>query len=409
MTRRSDNGAVEKLSQFLTPQHLRQLKFAGVVTVMTLLCGIFLWYLFTPKPAPQQAGAGGYNVTIPEATVKPAETDKRKIYEQEQYEQQRREKLQSLGDVMDDRLPVTGEMADAIAPAAPTAIDESDAAYRRISGGMAAFYTPAPSCGNTEVEALKEQVAALQSQLDAERQQPDPLELAEEQYKLARKYLGGGTAVGEEAVEQAKQRKDSRLSVMRPVREGEVEASTLDTRADFTVERNLGFLTAAGGVAHADTPTVRACVASTQVIRAGSTVQLRLLEAVRIDGVTIPRNTPLYSLATISGMRLQVTVSSVEYGGRIFAVEAVAYDMDGQPGLNIPNSRERTALKEALASVGQTAGTSVNVTRSAGQQVLSELARGGLQASSQYVAGKLREVKITLKANHQLLLISKQQ
>ena len=162
MTRRSDNGAVEKLSQFLTSQHLRQLKFVGVVTVMTLLCGIFLWYLFAPKPAPQQAGTGGYNVTIPEATVKPAETDKRKVYEQEQYEQQRREKLQSLGDVMDDRLPVTGEMADATVPAAPTAIDESDAAYRRISGEMAAFYTPAPSCGNTEVEALKEQVAALQ-------------------------------------------------------------------------------------------------------------------------------------------------------------------------------------------------------------------------------------------------------
>lgn len=308
---------------------------------------------------------------------------------------------------MDDRLPVTGEMADAIAPAAPTAIDESDAAYRRISGEMAAFYTPAPSCGNTEVEALKEQVAALQSQLDAERQQPDPLELAEEQYKLARKYLGGGTAADEEAG-PTKQRRDSRLSVMQPVREGEVEASTLDPRADFAVERNLGFLTAAGGVAHADIPTVKACVAQTQVIRAGSTVQLRLLEAVRIDDTVIPRNTPLYGLATISGMRLQVTVSSVEYGGRIFAVEAVAYDLDGQPGLNVPNSRERTALKEALASVGQTAGTSVNVTRSAGQQVLSELARGGLQASSQYVAGKLREVKITLKANHQLLLISKE-
>ena len=408
MTRRSDNGAVEKLSQFFTPQFLRQLKFAGVVTVMTLLCGIFLWYLFAPKPAPQQAGTGGYNVTIPEATVKPAETDKRKVYEQEQYEQQRREKLQSLGDVMDDRLPVTGEMADVTAPVAPTAIDESDAAYRRISGEMAAFYTPAPSCGNTEVEALKEQVAALQSQLDAERQQPDPLELAEEQYKLARKYLGGGTAPGEEAVEPTKQRRDSRLSVMRPVREGEVEASTLDPRADFAVERNLGFLTAAGGVAHADIPTVRACVAQTQIIRAGSTVQLRLLEAVRIDDTVIPRNTPLYGLATISGMRLQVMVSSVEYGGRIFAVEAAAYDLDGQPGLNVPNSRERTALKEALASVGQTAGTSVNVTRSAGQQVLSELARGGLQASSQYVAGKLREVKITLKANHQLLLISKE-
>lgn len=407
MARRDGNEIAEKLSRIFTPQRLQQLKFASVVTIMVSLCGIFLWYLFAPKPAPQQAGMDGYNVTLPEATVKPAETDKRKVYEQEQYEQQRREKLQSLGDVIDDRLPVTGEMADATAPAAPTAIGESDAAYRKISGEMAAFYTPAPSCDNTEVEALKEQVAALQSQLDAERRQADPLELAEEQYKLAQKYLGGGTAVDEEAG-PTKQRQDSRLSVMRPVREGEVEASTLDPRADFTVERNLGFLTAAGDVAHADIPTVRACVAQTQIIRAGSTVQLRLLEAVRIDGVTIPRYTPLYGLATISGMRLQVTVSSVEYGGRIFAVEAVAYDLDGQPGLNVPNSRERTALKEALASVGQTAGTSVNVTRSAGQQVLSELARGGLQASSQYVAGKLREVKITLKANHQLLLISKE-
>ena len=406
MARRDGNEVAEKLSRIFTPQRLQQLKFASVVTIMVSLCGIFLWYLFAPKPAPQQAGMDGYNVTLPEATVKPAETDKRKVYEQERYEQQRREKLQSLGDVTDDRLPVTGEMADATAPAAPTAIGESDAAYRRISGEMVGFYTPPRN--DAEVEALKEQVAALQSQLDAERRQPDPLALAEEQYKLAQKYLGGGTVVDEEAG-PTKQRRDSRLSVMRPVREGEVEASTLDPRADFTVERNLEFLTAAGGVTHADIPTVRACVAATQVIRAGSTVRLRLLEPVRIDGVTIPRNTPLYGLATISGMRLQVVVSSVEYGGRIFAVEAAAYDLDGQPGLNVPNSRERTALKEALASVGQTAGTSVNVTRSAGQQVLSELARGGLQASSQYVAGKLREVKITLKANHQLLLISKQQ
>ena len=313
--------------------------------------------------------------------------------------------MMTLGDnsfsLLDDGLKPAEESAPADNPA-QRAAEANRAMQQQVQG----FYA-APQ-RNAEVEALKEQVTALQSQLDAERQQPDPLEMAEEQYKLARKYLGGGTAAGEEAG-PTKQRRDSRLSVMRPVREGEVEASTLDTRADFTIERNLGFLTATGRAAENQVPTVKACVAQTQVIRAGSTVQLRLLEAVRIDGVLIPRNTPLYGLATIAGMRLQVTVSSVEYGGRIFAVEAAAYDLDGQLGLNVPNSRERTALKEALASVGQTSGTSVNVTRSAGQQVLSELARGGLQASSQYVAGKLREVKITLKANHQLLLISKQQ
>jgi len=384
----------------------RKRKVLLFTAILGCIFFVVLWFIFRPAPVKPQEGAAGINTSVPDGKAQATVGDKRKAAEQLRSEEQQQKRMMTLGDnsfsLLDDGLKTPEELAPADNPAQRAAEANRDM-QRQVQG----FYA-APQ-RNAEVEALKEQVAALQSQLDAERQQPDPLELAEEQYKLARKYLGGGTAVGEEAVEQAKQRKDSRLSVMRPVREGEVEASTLDTRADFTVERNLGFLTAAGGVAHADTPTVRACVASTQVIRAGSTVQLRLLEAVRIDGVTIPRNTPLYSLATISGMRLQVTVSSVEYGGRIFAVEAVAYDMDGQPGLNIPNSRERTALKEALASVGQTAGTSVNVTRSAGQQVLSELARGGLQASSQYVAGKLREVKITLKANHQLLLISKQQ
>lgn len=396
------NPGNDPSAEFERQRKRKVLLFAAILGCIFLVA---MWLIFRPAPVKPQEGAAGINTSVPDGKAQATVGDKRKAAEQLRSEEQQQKRMMTLGDnsfsLLDDGLKPTEEPAPADDPALRAA-EANRAMQRQVQG----FYA-APQ-RNAEVEALKEQVAALQSQLDAERQQPDPLELAKEQYKLARKYLGGGTAVGEEAVEQAKQRKDSRLSVMRPVREGEVEASTLDTRADFTIERNLGFLTATGRAAENQVPTVKACVAQTQVIRAGSTVQLRLLEAVRIDDTVIPRNTPLYGLATIAGMRLQVMVSSVEYGGRIFAVEAVAYDLDGQPGLNVPNSRERTALKEALASVGQTAGTSVNVTRSAGQQVLSELARGGLQASSQYVAGKLREVKITLKANHQLLLISKE-
>ncbi|MFR4849317.1 conjugative transposon protein TraM [Alistipes finegoldii] len=397
------NPGNDPSAEFERQRKRKVLLFAAILGCIFLVA---MWLIFRPAPVKPQEGAAGINTSVPDGKAQATVGDKRKAAEQLRNEEQQQKRMMTLGDnlfsLLDDGIKTAEEPAPADNPA-QRAAEANRAMQRQVQG----FYA-APQ-RNAEVEALKEQVAALQSQLDAERQQPDPLELAKEQYKLARKYLGGGTAVGEEAVEQAKQRKDSRLSVMRPVREGEVEASTLDTRADFTIERNLGFLTATGRAAENQVPTVKACVAQTQVIRAGSTVQLRLLEAVRIDDTVIPRNTPLYGLATIAGMRLQVMVSSVEYGGRIFAVEAVAYDLDGQPGLNVPNSRERTALKEALASVGQTAGTSVNVTRSAGQQMLSELARGGLQASSQYVAGKLREVKITLKANHQLLLISKQQ
>lgn len=231
------------------------------------------------------------------------------------------------------------------------------------------------------------------------------MEVAEEQYRLAQRYLGGGTGVSLEA-DAAKS--SGRFSVMRPVREGNVRASTLNPRIDSAQERNIGFLTAAGVLPVDTAPTIQACVAQTQVVRVGSTIALRLLEAVRIDGEVIPRNTPLYGAVSVTSDRLRVTVTSIEYRGRIFQVQAEAYDLDGQPGINVPNSRERTALKEALASVGQTAGTSVNITHSAGQQVLAELARGGIQASSRYLSEKLREVRITLKANHQILLISKE-
>ena len=346
----------------------------------------------------------GINATVPDGKAQATFADKRKAAEQLGAERQQQKRMMTLGDdafsLLDDGLRPAGEPASADDP-----VRRAAEANRAMQRQVQDFY--APTARNAEVEALKEQVAALQAQLDAGQRQPDPLELAEEQYKLARKYLGGGTVA--EDSESDDGRKDTRVSVMRPVREGEVEASTLDPRADFTVERNVGFLTAAGAAAEADIPTVRACIARAQVVRAGSTVCLRLLEDVRIDEAVIPRNMPLYGTASLGGDRLQIVVSSVEYGGRIFAVEAAAYDMDGQRGLNVPDSRERTALKEALASAGQTAGTSVNITRSAGQQVLSELARGGLQASSRYVAEKLREVKVTLKADHRILLISKQQ
>ena len=396
------NPGNDPSAEFERQRKRKVLLFAAILGCIFL---VVLWFIFRPAPVKSQEGAAGINTSVPDGKAQATVGDKRKAAEQLRSEEQQQKRMMTLGDdafsLLDDGLRPAGEPAPANDP-----VRRAAEANRAMQRQVQDFY--APPARNAEVEALKEQVAALQAQLDTGQRQPDPLELAEEQYRLARKYLGGGAAA-DEKTEPERQQRDARLSVMRPVREGEVEASTLDPRADFTVERNVGFLTAAGAAAEADVPSVRACIAQAQVVRAGSTVCLRLLEAVRIGEAVIPRNTPLYGTASFGGDRLQIVVSSVEYGGRIFAVEAAAYDTDGQPGLNVPNSRERTALKEALASAGQTAGTSVNITRSAGQQVLSELARGGVQASSRYVAEKLREVKVTLKADHRILLISKQQ
>lgn len=394
----------EKTSASEAFERRRKMKVAAVAAVLGILCVLILWTIFSPTTAPAREGDAGINTSIPDGRAETTEGDKRKVTERVRSEEVQQRRMLTLGDnsfsLLDDGLKPAEEK-----PAEEDPIGRAEEANRAMQAQVQSFY--AQPARDPEAEALREQVAALQSQLDAARRQPDPLQIAEEQYKLAQKYLGGGKPAGER--ESPATKRQTRFSVMRPVREGEVAASTLNPAADFTAERNLGFLTAAGAAAEAETPTVRACIAATQVIRAGGTVRLRLLEAVRIGDAVLPRNTPLYGTALIAGMRLQVTVSSIEYRGRIFSVEAEAYDLDGQRGLNVPDSKERTALKEALASVGQTAGMNVNIASSAGEQVVSELARDGIQAATGYLSGKLREVKVTLKANHRLLLISKEQ
>ena len=106
---------------------------------------------------------------------------------------------------------------------------------------------------------------------------------------------------------------------------------------------------------------------------------------------------------------MAVSVNSIESGGNILPVELAAYDMAGQAGLFVPNTAERTAMKEAAANIGSGFGTSISFARSASQQLVMDVTRGVLSGGSQYLATKMREVKVAVKANYQLLLISKKQ
>ncbi len=154
--------------------------------------------------------------------------------------------------------------------------------------------------------------------------------------------------------------------------------------------------------------TIRACVAEETTVTTGSRVKLRLLEPLRIGDIPVPANTSLYGTARIEGQRLNLVITSIESSGNVVPVELTAYDTDGQKGLFIPNSTERTAAKEALAGIGQSFGTSVSFARGAGQQVAMDVTRGVMSGGSQYLATKMREVKITLKSGYQILLISKE-
>ena len=57
--------------------------------------------------------------------------------------------------------------------------------------------------------------------------------------------------------------------------------------------------------------------------------------------------------------------------------------------------------------MSQTGGTSLMLTQNAGQQIAADLSRGVVQGISGYFSKKVRTPKVSLKAGHQVFLVSK--
>ena len=174
--------------------------------------------------------------------------------------------------------------------------------------------------------------------------------------------------------------------------------------ATFSQERNRGFNTAVGTTEVSDRNTIPACVHGAHGVMDGQTVRLRLLEPMAVAGRIIPRNAVVVGTGKIQGERLDIEVTSLEYDGTIIPVELAVYDTDGQPGIFIPNSMEMNAVREVAANMGGSLGSSINISTNAGAQLASDLGKGLIQGTSQYIAKKMRTVKVHLKAGYRVML-----
>ena len=76
-----------------------KLKFYGVVTVLSLLCAGFIWFIFKPDTPETVEGMAGINTTIPDAIAPETMADKQKAYELEEMKKRRQEKVRTLQDV----------------------------------------------------------------------------------------------------------------------------------------------------------------------------------------------------------------------------------------------------------------------------------------------------------------------
>lgn len=394
-------------------QHLRS---GLAIGAMTALCGGFLWMLYAPQEkTPGNEMFEGFDTSIPDATVSEMNADKRKVYEEIHRQELWQDKVRSLEDFSEDTLLSDSMTRIETSPtpgAGASAIDASHDTYRTLNRQIASFYRPTPA-EDPRVADLQRQVEELTRRLESRTspsvEHPTADEVLERSYALAARYFPQNdmTEGKEQAVPvPATVRTAERVALVRPVSS---VASTLALPDTLCAgPRNRNFNTPVGTIATPQAPMIRACVADEQRIAAGERVRLRLLDRVQAGDIVLPAGTALYGTATISGQRLGIRVQSLASDAGLLTVNLTAYDTDGQPGLFIPDTAERSALKEAAASAGNNLGSGITVTRGAGQQIASDLTRSLLSGGTKYLSTKLREVRITLKAGHTLFLVSEQ-
>lgn len=420
--------SVSKIERFKKPL------IFGLMGLVFFAC---LYLIFQPKDSEDEQQGSGLKNAVPEATDKGLQADKQKAYEKEMLEEReaaKRNSLQSLSDYWSNGSD-SGIVAVSDNPSVPGSIannfggsgnqNNAMASYRNAQHTLSSFYQD----DDREKLALRRQVDQLKERI-SEKDVPatptlkDQLTLMEKSYEMASRYLPTGTQrspgstvfsekdsmntknpICPTKIEKTESLKGVRKSIVTALYRETDDSSFL---ADLEGERNRGFLTTgAKEQVEVVRNSIRAIVMETKTIGPDGSVKLRLMENAMIAGHSVPKGTEMDAVGKFQGNRLQLKISSVEVKGNVLPVEIIVYDVNGQPGLSVPRSDEINAAGEIAANMSQSSGMNISMSRSAGQQVVGDLTRGLVQGVSGYFSKKIRMTKVTLKAGHQVLLVTK--
>jgi conjugative transposon TraM protein len=190
----------------------------------------------------------------------------------------------------------------------------------------------------------------------------------------------------------------------------ETPVSLLDNRVginstSINQSKQNGFYSLDESVPTDDTQNaIQAVIHETQTLVAGSTVKLRLVNDVYINGMLIPKDNFLFGEATLNGERLEIKIGSMRYQNSLFLVQLSVYDMDGMDGIYIPGAITRDVSKQSADRAIQGIGLTT-MDPSLGAQA----AGAGIEAARDLISKKVKLVKVTVKAGYQVLLRDEKQ
>lgn len=423
----------QKAKRELTPQELQKRKKLVIFPIMILAFIGSLWLIFAPSSNKEEKSdnISTFNAELPLPGKDEIVGDKKKAYEQEDLRIKHQERMRTLQDFgFDSALENSSSQEDDNSnsyynqpnrsTASNSPIYTSANRYQQINRQLENFYEEPAE--DPEKEELFERVTELETRLrESETMQSsteEQLTLLEKSYELAAKYINknqGQTATVENIPAQnlstGKQGKAKAVPV-KAVGESVVSGLQQSISDEAFIEsyskpRNSTFHTAITASQSSVKNTILACIHEDQNVMDGQNVKLRLLEPLQAGSIIIPKNTLLTGMARIQRERLDIDIVSIEYNGSIISVELNVYDSDGQKGLATPSTLEMQSLTEGAANMGAGLGSSFTINQNAGSAILSDLTRGVLQGGSLYLSKKLRTAKVSLRANYQVMLLSK--
>lgn len=105
----------------------------------------------------------------------------------------------------------------------------------------------------------------------------------------------------------------------------------------------------------AQASALKAVIDQKQKFRTGDKIQLRVIETGFYQQFSIPKNTLLYGICSISANRMQVTIPSINLNGKVIPSNLTVYDLDGMPGIYIDGAYQdatKQAINQGLADAG---------------------------------------------------------
>jgi conjugative transposon TraM protein len=145
---------------------------------------------------------------------------------------------------------------------------------------------------------------------------------------------------------------------------------------------------------------LKAEIYETETVLDGNRVKLRLLEDAQINGLEITKNSFVYGICKINNERLHIEITQLPVGESFLPVKLSIHDLDGLPGLYVPDNAARKVTKEVGASTNTSSMFGVSN---------DPLAYAGIRAldrTAQTLLKSVRLKRVTVKKNTLVYLIN---